>query len=109
MLRVDLNAAACGDATVTFQYDRASPYRDLTSSSVLPSSVGAGTDRLVLFEPVYTGFASIDFQGARGGCLRSVTQVTGLDHEPVWLALILAPEWRSLPLYQTVRTRKNIH
>jgi hypothetical protein len=109
MIRVDLNAAACSGATVTFRYDRTSPYRGLSLSSVLPSSSGAGTDRLVLFEPLYTGFESVEFQGARGECLRSISQVTGLDGEPVWLPLVLAPDWRSTPLYQTVRTRENIH
>jgi hypothetical protein len=109
MIRVDLNAAACGGATVTFRYNRTSPYRGLSSISVLPFSSGTGTDRLVLFEPVYTGFESVEFEGARGGCFRSISQVTGLDREPVWLPLVLAPDWRSAPLYQTVGTRENIH
>jgi hypothetical protein len=109
LLRVDLNAADCSGATVTFRYDRTSPYRGLTNSTVLPASTASGTGRLILFEPAYTGFVSVEFQDAHGGCLRAISRVTGLDDEAVWLPLVLTPDWRSAPLYQTVRTRENIH
>jgi hypothetical protein len=110
LLRVDLNAAACSGAKVMFRYDSTSPYRGLASSIVLPASNGAaGTDRLVLFEPVYSGFSRVDFEEARGECLRSISSVTGLDQDPVWLPLVLPPDWRSRPLYQSLQTRANIH
>ncbi len=109
VLRVDLNADACRGARVTFRYNPTSPYRSLASSIVLPAAGGAGTDRLVLFEPVYSGFAWVDFEEARGECLRSISAVTGLDADPVWLPLVLPPDWRSQPLYQALHTRANIH
>jgi len=109
LIRVDLNADACGGARVTFRYDRTSPYRILTTSTVIPASEGTGSNRFVLFEPVYAGFSAVEFEDARGECFRSISNVTGLENDPVWLPLRLDPLWRNAALYQALRTRENIH
>jgi hypothetical protein len=109
LLRVELNASACRGATVTYQYDRASPFRGLTTTVALLAANRDRSDHLVMFEPVYTGFASVDIYQAGGDCLRSVGQVTGLQDEAVWLPLMLGTNWRNEALYQTIRTRENIH
>jgi len=109
LIRVDLNADARSGATVTFRYDRTSPYRILTTSAVIPARDGTGSNRLVLFEPVYTGSSAVEFEDACSECFRSISQVSGLDDDPVWLPLRLDPLWRSASLHQTLRTRENIH
>jgi len=108
LLRVDLSAAACSGATVTFQCNRASRDRGLSSSTVLRATSGTGSDRFVQVEPAYTGFASVNFAHARGECLRPIGLVRDLD-DPVWLSLVLAPDWSAEPLYQTLQMRENIH
>lgn len=109
MLCVELDEAACSGGTARFQYDLTSPFRGLSSSVPLPRSDDGSTGRVRLFEPVYSGFASIDFTNTRGGCLVSVGRVTGLDDEPLWIPMVLASNWQNAPLYQTIRTRENIH
>jgi hypothetical protein len=109
MLFVELQAPACSGGTVTFQYSPTSPYRGLTSTLPLARSDALRNERTMLFEPVYSGFASVDLRGTRPGCLTSLSRVTGLDDEPLWLPLALDPGWRDAPLYQTIQTRENIH
>ena len=36
-------------------------------------------------------------------------RVTELDREPLWLPLHLDANWQAAPLYQSIRTRANIH
>jgi hypothetical protein len=110
LLRVELDPRACGpETTITFQYDRNSRYRGLTSTVPIAAGHDAGAGRIILFEPVYSGFASVDLRGAGGDCLHAVDEVTGLDVEPLWLPLVLDPDWRRLPLHQALHTRENIH
>ena len=109
LIRVEVSAAACGGGTLTYQYDPGSPYRRLSATIALPRAAAGGTGRLIAFEPVYSGFASVDLHGAGGGCLQSVSQVTGLDDEPLWVPLVLDANWRTAPLYQWIQTRENIH
>jgi hypothetical protein len=105
MLRVELDASACRTGTLTFQYDRQSPYRGLTRSIEIPQASSRPDGRIVFFEPVYSGFASVDLVRAPSACAIEVSQVTGLDSEPIWLTLVLRPGWDRTPLYQQILTR----
>ncbi len=106
-LRVELSSQRCDGGRVTFQYDRQSPYRSLSTTFTVPKF--EVDERMVLFEPVFTSFASIRMADTRPGCLISASEVVGLNQEPLWLPLRLASRSLAANLFQTIRTRENIH
>ena len=108
-LRLELDLESCAGGAITFAQDSRSAYRGLTHATRFPAQAIGVKEHVILMQPVYSGFSSLLLSETKAGCLLSVSRVTGLDAEPLWLPLVLMPDWQQAPLYQAIQTRANIH
>lgn len=110
-----LDAAACageGPLTLTVKYAAASPALDLTTDIRVPRPALDASSPTRTYVPVFQSqsegqvfqhFVGFQVAGAPPSCIQSVGRVTNGDEWPLWLQVTLPPDWRSYPLYQSLR------
>jgi hypothetical protein len=91
-------------APITFRYETASGYTDLSERVYVPVPHSDAPFRLFL--PVYGSpgqhFAGVELMESDEGCIAAVRRVVSLEGTPVLLNLTLPPDWRRMRLYQTL-------
>lgn len=102
-VEVELNEAACGPRpSVTFRHDATTPAGDLSRTIVLERKAPlAGTTRI--FFQAFPLFRSIEFSDERPGCVVGASVVGNLNALPLLLGTVLPPDWRTLPLHQSLQ------
>lgn len=114
LLMATLSSSACqgeGALSVKVRYSAVSRAVDLSTEIAVPRPApGAAPTRLFL--PVFWSataaqtsqkFTGLDAVGASAGCIESVARVTNGKDWPFWLQVVLPPDWRTYPLYQSLR------
>lgn len=114
LVMATLSSAGCqgdGPLSLKVRYSAVSPAVDLSTDVAVPRpAAGAAPTRVFL--PVFWSataaqtsqkFTGLETVGASAGCLESVARVTSARDWPFWLQVVLPPDWRSYPLYQTLR------
>ncbi len=114
LLMATLSSSACqgdGPLAVKVRYTAVSRAVDLSTEIEVPRPVPGATPTR-LFLPVFWSatsaqtsqrFTGLDPVGAQAGCIESVARVTNGGDWPFWLQVVLPPDWRSYPLYQSLR------
>ena len=114
LLVATLSSSACqgdGPLSIKVRYSAVAPAVDLSTEVAVPRpAAGAAPTRVFL--PVFWSataaqtsqkFTGLETVGAAAGCIESVARVTNAMDWPFWLQVVLPPDWRSYPLYQTLR------
>ncbi len=114
LVMATLSSAGCqgdGPLSLKVRYSAVSPAVDLSTDVAVPRpAAGAAPTRVFL--PVFWSataaqtsqkFTGLETVGAAAGCIESVARVTNAKDWPFWLQVVLPPDWRSYPLYQTLR------
>jgi hypothetical protein len=105
-LVVDIARRGCARllVPVTFRYDVATGYIDLSQRVYVPVPDGDAPYRL--YVPVYQSagqrFVGLEVIEADEGCVADIRRVTRLDSTPLLLNLTLPPDWPRMKLYQTL-------
>ena len=101
-----------GPLTLTVKYAAASPALDLSTDIRVPRPSRNASTPTRTYVPVFQSqsegqvfqhFVGFDVAGAPPSCIRSVGRVTNGAEWPLWLQVTLPPNWRSYPLYQSLR------
>ena len=114
LLAVTLDGSACTgsgpiDLTVTHEADVAS--HDLSTSFRVPRPQ-AGADPTKLFVPVFwqglgdhvdLRFSGLRVAGAPVACVGRVARVTSGPDLPLWVEVVVPPDWQRHPLYESMR------
>lgn len=102
-LEVELNEAACGpQPAVTFRHNTTVVDGDLSRTFVLDRKAPLpGPTRILL--PVFSLYKSIEFSDEPPGCVVGASMVGNLSAFPLLLGAVLPPDWRDLPLHQSLK------
>ncbi len=119
LVMATLSSSACqgdGPLSIKVRYSAVSRAVDLSTEVAVPRpAAGAAPTRLFL--PVFWSataaetsqkFTGLDTVGAPANCIESVARVTNASDWPLWLQVVLPPDWRSYPLYQSLRLSRRL-
>jgi hypothetical protein len=105
-LVVDVARRNCAQplAPITFRYETASGYTDLSQRIYVPVPQNDAPFRL--FFPAYYSagqhFVGLEVTDRDEGCVAAVRRIERIDRTPILLNLLLPPDWREMKLYQTL-------
>jgi hypothetical protein len=100
---VDFDPVHCGPRPgVTVRYDPADPAHDFSRQlTVTHRSWLPGPTRIL--QPVFRHYQGLEFADAPPGCVTGIHRLADLPRFPLLLGVVLPPDWKSLPLHQSLK------